>query len=359
MALGAESVSVPACDVTDRDAVVAPLLTGLTGPRLTAVVHAAGVFDAGVVGEIEAERLARVFAPKVTAVQHLDELTREFAPDLDAFVTYSSVSGVFLGAGTGSYGAANACMDALMARRRAAGFPAQSLAWGLWEQTTGMGADLDDLSRSRMSRRGGVLALGPDEGMGTVRRGAGQRPHPCSCRSNWTCADCGPTRPPGPVCRRCCADSSAPAGGPRAAPDARGRDGLAGRLAGLAPAEQEALLLDLVRTHVANVLGHTGPGGSGPKRRSRTPGSTPLTSVELRNRLREATGLNLPATTVFDYPTPLALARHLHTELQGRDPGRPRAGGRAPRPGRADRHGRHSLPAARAESAPPRTCGAW
>ncbi|WP_037816048.1 KR domain-containing protein, partial [Streptomyces sp. NRRL S-1022] len=106
-------------------------------PRLTAVVHAAGVFDAGVVGEIEPERLERVFAPKVTAVEHLDELTRELVPDLDAFLAYSSVSGVFLGAGTGSYGAANACMDGLLARRRAAGFPARSLAWGLWEQTTG------------------------------------------------------------------------------------------------------------------------------------------------------------------------------------------------------------------------------
>ncbi|BCM71126.1 modular polyketide synthase [Streptomyces sp. EAS-AB2608] len=321
VALGAESVSVPACDVTDRDAVAA-LLTGLTGPRLTAVVHAAGVFDAGVVGEIEAERLAPVFAPKVTAVQHLDELTRELAPDLDAFVTYSSVSGVFLGAGTGSYGAANACMDALMARRRAAGFPAQSLAWGLWEQTTGMGADLDDLSRSRMSRRGGVLALGPDEGMELFDAALGSGhtllvPVKLDLRGLRADATAGAGVPP--LLRGLVRAGRRAARGTGRA----GRDGLAGRLAGLAPAEQEALLLDLVRTHVANVLGHTGPERVRAETAFKDAGFDSLTSVELRNRLREATGLNLPATTVFDYPTPLALARHLHTELQGVTPAAP------------------------------------
>ncbi|MCE0445120.1 SDR family oxidoreductase [Streptomyces tricolor] len=191
-ALGAESVAVPACDTTDRDAVAA-LLAGLTGPRLTAVVHAAGLYDAGVVGEIEPERLARVFAPKVTAAQHLDELTRELVPHLDAFVAYSSVSAVFLGTGTGSYAAANAGMDALLARRRAAGFPAQSLAWGLW------GADHRHGGRRRRTRprpaqpprrrprphtRGGHAA---------VRRGTAQRPDP---------ARAGQSRPAGPARRR-------------------------------------------------------------------------------------------------------------------------------------------------------------
>ncbi|MEU6665862.1 type I polyketide synthase [Streptomyces sp. NPDC046727] len=317
-ALGAESVAVPACDVTDREA-VRELLTGLTGPRLTAVVHAAGVFDAGVVGEIDADRLARVFAPKVTAVEHLDELTRELAPDLDAFVTYSSVSGVFLGAGTGSYGAANACMDGLMARRRAAGFPAQSLAWGLWEQTSGMGADLDDLSRSRMSRRGGVLPLGPEEGMELfdAALGSGQTllvPVKLDLRGLRADATAGATVPP--LLRGLVrAGRRAARGSGR-----EGRDGLAGRLAGLAPAEREALLLDLVRTHVANVLGHTGPDRVRAETAFKDAGFDSLTSVELRNRLREATGLNLPATAVFDYPTPLALARHLHEEFEGVTP---------------------------------------
>ncbi|MEU2064798.1 type I polyketide synthase [Streptomyces sp. NPDC013455] len=317
-ALGAASVAVPACDVTDRDAVAA-LLTGLTGPRLTAVVHAAGVFDAGVVGELDEERLARVFAPKVTAVRHLDELTRELVPDLDAFVTYSSVSGVFLGAGTGGYGAANACMDGLVARRRAAGFPAQSLAWGLWEQTTGMGAGLDDLSRSRMSRRGGVLALGPDEGM-RLFDAALESGHtllvPARLDLRGLRADAagGATVPP--LLRGLVRAGRRTARGT----GREGREGLAGRLAGLPPAEREALLLDLVRTHVANVLGHSGPDRVRSETAFKDAGFDSLTSVELRNRLREATGLGLPATAVFDYPTPLALARHLDEEFQGVTP---------------------------------------
>ncbi|MFF8732400.1 type I polyketide synthase [Streptomyces sp. NPDC015171] len=316
--LGAASVAVPACDVTDREAARA-LLAGLTGPRLTAVVHAAGVFDAGVVAELDAGRLARVFAPKVAAVEHLDELTRELAPDLDAFVTYSSVSGVFLGAGTGSYGAANACMDGLMARRRAAGFPARSLAWGLWEQTSGMGADLDDLSRSRMNRRGGVLALGPEEGMRLFDAALAGEPTllvPVKLDLRGLRADATAGAAVPPLLRGLVRAGRRAARGT----GSEGRDGLAGRLAGLAPAEREALLLDLVRTHVANVLGHSGPDRVRAEAAFKEAGFDSLTSVELRNRLREATGLNLPATAVFDYPTPLALARHLHEEFEGVTP---------------------------------------
>ncbi|WP_345624840.1 beta-ketoacyl synthase N-terminal-like domain-containing protein, partial [Streptomyces ziwulingensis] len=250
---------------------------------------------------------------------HLDELTRELVPDLDVFVAYSSVSGVFLGAGTGSYGAANACMDGLLARRRAAGFPAQSLAWGLWEQTTGMGGDLDDLSRSRMSRRGGVLPLGPEEGMRLFDAAleSGETllvPARIDLRGLRADATAGATVPP--LLRGLVRPGRQSARGT----GREGRDGLAGQLAGLAPTEQEALLLDLVRTHVANVLGHTGPERVRAETAFKDAGFDSLTSVELRNRLREATGLSLPATAVFDYPTPLALARHLHAEFQGVTP---------------------------------------
>ncbi|MFE2722668.1 type I polyketide synthase [Kitasatospora sp. NPDC059327] len=316
--LGAESVTVPACDVTDRDA-VAELLTTVRrdGHRLTAVVHAAGVFDGGVIGEVDPERLARVFAPKVTATRHLDELTRELAPDLDAFITYSSVSAVFLGAGTGSYAAANAFMDGLMARRRADGLPALSLAWGPWEQNDGMGADLDELSRSRMNRRGGAQPLTAAEGMtlfDTALHSAEALlvPVKLDLRALRTAAAAGagvPTLLQGLVRPgRQTARSTALGGG---------AGGLAGRLAGLAAAEREALLLELVRTHVASVLGHAGAAHVAAERAFKDAGFDSLTSVELRNRLREATGLGLPATAVFDYPTPLALARFLDGEFDG------------------------------------------
>ncbi|MEU6672279.1 type I polyketide synthase [Streptomyces sp. NPDC046727] len=314
--LGAAEVTVAACDVTDRDAVAALLAEARRGGRpLTAVVHTAGIADAGVIGTIRPEQVAQVFAPKVTAVRHLDALTRELAPELAAFVVFSSVSSVFLGAGTGSYAAANAFLDAVAQQRRAAGLPATSLAWGLWDQATGgMAAGMDDLTRSRMNRRGGVLPMGPDEGMelfdGALRTGEALLvPAKLDLRRLRTDAGAGravPTLLRGLVRtgRQTVRAATGDNGG-----------GLADRLAGLAPAEQEALLLDLVRTHAATVLGHAGPEAIKQDTAFRDSGFDSLTSVELRNRLREATGLKLAATVVFDHPNPLSLARHLHGEL--------------------------------------------
>ncbi|WP_063771870.1 type I polyketide synthase [Kitasatospora mediocidica] len=314
--LGATSVAVESCDVTDRDAVAALLATvQRDGRRLTAVVHTAGIADAGVIGTLAPEQVARVFAPKVTAAQHLDELTRQLAPDLDAFVVFSSVSSVFLGAGTGSYAAANAFLDALAYQRRAAGLAATALAWGLWNQTAGgMAAGMDDLTRSRMNRRGGVLAMTVDEGMdlfdAALRTGEALLiPAKLDLRALRAGAAAGrdiPTLLRGLV--RTGRQLVRAAAGD-------GAGGLAGRLAGLAAAEQEALLLELVRTHAATVLGHAGPEGVKTDTAFRDSGFDSLTSVELRNRLREATGLKLAATVVFDYPTPLAFARYLHAEF--------------------------------------------
>nr|ADM46359.1 polyketide synthase [Streptomyces sp. CS] len=314
--LGADQVTVASCDVTDRDA-VADLLTGAlqSGRPLTGVVHTAGIADAGVIGTIRPEQVAGVFAPKVTAVRHLDELTRELAPELAAFVVFSSVSSVFLGAGTGSYAAANAFLDATAQRRRAAGLPATSLAWGLWDQATGgMAAGMDDLTRSRMNRRGGVLPMSPDEGMDLfdAALGTGEAllvPAKLDLRQLRTDAATGraiPTLLRGLV--RTGRQTVRAAGG-----DSGG--GLADRLVGLGAAEQEALLLDLVRKHAATVLGYAGPEEIKPETAFRDTGFDSLTSVELRNRLRDATGLKLAATVVFDHPNPLSLARHLHGEL--------------------------------------------
>ncbi|MFD8726293.1 SDR family NAD(P)-dependent oxidoreductase, partial [Streptomyces sp. NPDC059629] len=308
--LGAESVAVAACDVADRDAVAGLLGSVSAEHPLTGVVHTAGVLDDGVIGALTPERLSYVFGPKVGAVRHLDELTRDL--DLSVFALFSSASGLFGSAGQGNYAAANAYLDAVAHRRRAAGLPGTSLAWGLWEQTSGMTAHLGAADQARMSR-GGVLPISPAEGMrlfDAALRAPAALAVPIKLDLRAMRADATAGRPTQPLLR-----GLVNLGRQTARTASGDNGGLARRLVGLTPQEQEALLLDLVRGHVASVLGHAGVANVGAETAFKDAGFDSLTSVELRNRLREATGLKLAATVVFDYPTPLALARYLHGEL--------------------------------------------
>ncbi|KOY59044.1 beta-ketoacyl synthase N-terminal-like domain-containing protein, partial [Streptomyces sp. XY332] len=244
------------------------------------------------------------------AVRHLDELTRGL--DLDAFVVFSSASGVFGSAGQANYAAANAFLDGLTAGRRAAGLPGVSLAWGLWAQTDGMTAHLSNVDQARASR-GGVLAITATEGMelfdAAVESGQALLV-PVKLDLRGARADVAAGGGVPHLLR-----GLVRAGRQQARAAAATDGGLIRRLAGLTGAEQEALLLDLVRAQVAVVLGHSGPEGVRAETAFKDAGFDSLTSVELRNRLREATGLKLPATLVFDYPTPLAIARYLRDEL--------------------------------------------
>ncbi|MEU7687150.1 type I polyketide synthase [Streptomyces spectabilis] len=311
--LGA-TVSVVACDVSDREQVKALVESVPEGHehRLTGVVHTAGVFDDGLIAALSRERLKGVFAPKVEAVRHLDELTRDL--DLDAFIVFSSVAGLSGGAGQGSYAAANAFLDGLMASRRAAGLPGLSLAWGLWEESLGMAGHLSSVDRARASR-GGVQAIAAAEGMALFDAAAGSGQSllvPVKLDLRGLRADTANGGVVPPLLRGLVRAGRHLA---RAADTSDEHRRLSARIAGLAAAEQEAFLLELVRTEAAVVLGHTGPGGVQTEIAFRDAGFDSLTAVELRNRLREATGLKLPATLVFDHPTPLALARHLRDAL--------------------------------------------
>ncbi|MFI9238056.1 non-ribosomal peptide synthase/polyketide synthase [Streptomyces sp. NPDC053079] len=154
-ALGAQ-VTIAACDTSDRDALAALLATVPAAHPLTAVVHTAGVTDDAAFEALTAGRLGAVLRPKVDAAWHLHELTRDM--DLSAFVLFSSFAGTVGSPGQANYAAANTFLDALAQHRRAQGLPATSLAWGLWEQASGITAALDDAELARIAASG-VAAL--------------------------------------------------------------------------------------------------------------------------------------------------------------------------------------------------------
>ncbi|WP_435866711.1 type I polyketide synthase, partial [Streptomyces yokosukanensis] len=332
------SVTWAACDVADRDALAAVLASVPAEHPLGAVVHTAGVLDDGVIASLTPERLSAVLRPKADAAWHLHELTRDL--DLSAFLLFSSIGGVFGGAGQGNYAAANVFLDALAQHRRSLGLPATSLAWALWADGSGMAGSLTDADISRMTRAG-LPPLTTAEGLDLFDLAHGidepapvlMRIDPAGLRAQAQAGNLPPllrglVRVPA---RRSAGGASA----------AAGASGLRQRLAGLPAAEQDRAVLDLVRKQVAAALGHPSAASVEPGRSFKELGFDSLTAVELRNLLGEATGRRLPATLVFDYPTATALAQHLREELigdlaDGTGNGAPGAGRPALGPGDAD-----------------------
>ncbi|MEU5100637.1 beta-ketoacyl reductase, partial [Streptomyces sp. NPDC020996] len=280
---------------------------------LTGVVHTAGVLDDGVLGSLDAERVEHVMRPKTDAALNLHHLTRGLP--LRRFVLYSSAAGVTGNSGQANYAAANTCLDALAHHRRAHGLPATSLAWGMWHQISDLTAGLDETDLARFGR-GGVTPLTAEQGLAlfdaaTDRDEALLVPvglDPDALRESTTGTPPALYRAlvrPAPA-RRTAGDGTA---------DETDGAALLRRLAGLTAERRSAILLDLVLSNVAAVLGHTGTAAVERDRAFKDLGFDSLTAVELRNRLGAATGLRLPATLVFDHPTPQDLAEHLRAGL--------------------------------------------
>ncbi|SES17357.1 type I polyketide synthase [Lentzea albida] len=308
--LGAD-VTVVACDAASRDA-VADLLAAVPAEHpLTGVVHAAGVLDDGLVDALTPQRVDRVFGPKVAAAWHLHELTRHLP--LRWFVLFSSAAGVLGNAGQANYAAANSFLDALAARRRADGLAAHSIAWGLW--SGGMGGRLGEDGEERL-RRSGFPPITSAEGMKMFDIAVGTD-HPVLLAlkvDRATVRAHASETSMSPLLRGLVGAT----GRARARAASAQQDGeLLRRIAGMTAAQRGEFLLDLVRREAALVLGRTGADSVDPARGFSDLGFDSLTSVEFRNRLSAATGVRLPSTLVFDYPSPAALAAFLHTELAG------------------------------------------
>jgi hypothetical protein len=306
--LGA-AAEVVACDVADREA-VARLVGGVAPEHpLTAVVHAAGVADDGVIGSLTAERLDRTLAAKADGAWHLHEATRGLG--LSAFVLFSSIAATFGAPGQGNYAAANAVLDGLARLRRAEGLPVLTLSWGMWARGSGITGHLGQADLRRIARAG-VLPL--EDGPGLELFDAA-----VSSGAEWVLPmrlDLAALRAQRDALPAALRGLVPPV---RPAVDRRGGPGLAERLRQAAPEERERLVADLVHGEIAVVLGHPGPAEVAGGRPLAELGFDSLTAVDLRNRLQAATGLRLPATLVFDYPTPAALTGYLTARAGGGD----------------------------------------
>ncbi|MEU2133698.1 SDR family NAD(P)-dependent oxidoreductase [Streptomyces sp. NPDC018352] len=306
-ALGA-SARFEACDVADGQALAALVGAIRATGRLAGVVHTAGVLDDGVFGSLTGERLSGVFRPKVDAAWQLHELTADL--DLSFFVLFSSVSGVVGQPGQANYAAANTYLDALAQYRRARGLPATSLAWGPWAEG-GMFGRMSEADVRRL-RRSGMVPMSSAEGLELF---------------DTAVASGEPAVVPVlfdlPEWRRAAPDSGvvphlmrslvrvtprrAANGSVVSAPE----ESLRTRLEALAPEERRGAMLEVVTTEAAAVLGHAPGYRIKPQQTFSELGFDSLTAVELRNRLGAATGLRLPPTLIFNYPTAEALAAHI------------------------------------------------
>ncbi|MFJ8716280.1 SDR family NAD(P)-dependent oxidoreductase [Streptomyces violaceus] len=317
-------VAVVACDAADRAALAEAVKH--CEPPLTAVVHAAGVLDDGVLDSLTPERMAAVLRPKADAAWHLHELTRDM--DLSAFVVFSSVSGLLGRAGQANYAAANSFLDALVQRRAAEGLPAVSLAWGPWEHTDGMAAGLpsqrpqhpqhpqhpqgSDVLVPLSTQQGLALfdaALRSTEPVlapilldrAALRSGARHVPPPLR----------GLVRRHRPTVAGT-SSGSAGSSGQMLEPGAWRK-----RLAPVPSGEREAALVALLRADVAAVLGYPHADALPVGKSLADLGFDSLTAVQIRNRLSIALKLRLSAAVVFEHRTAEELARHLLGLLDG------------------------------------------
>ncbi len=311
-AAGAE-VSLVACDAADRAALAKVIADIPVQHPLSAVIHAAGVLDDAVVTSLTPERVDAVLRAKVDAAWNLHELTQD--SNLSAFVLFSSMAGLVGSSGQANYAAANSFLDALAAHRRAHGLPAMSLGWGLWDQASEMTGGLDDAARARLARIG-VKALSSVDALALFDTAmVVDEPFLLPAHIDTAALRANPAVVPpmfgdlinAPARRR--VDDSLAA--------SKSKSALAQRIHGLPEAEQDAVLLDLVRSHIATVLGNTTPEAIDPDKAFQELGFDSLTAVEMRNRLKAATGLALSPTLIFDYPTPSRLASYFRTELAG------------------------------------------
>ncbi|MCL2893053.1 type I polyketide synthase [Brenneria tiliae] len=307
--LGA-TVAIVACDAADPLALKVVFDAIPAEHPLTGVFHTAGVLADATITSLTAGDLKKVFAPKVDAAWHLHQLTRHL--DLAAFVLYSSSAGTLGSPGQGNYAAANRFLDSLAQYRHLQGLPATSLAWGWWQPVTGLSGALTNTDNARIARTG-FAPITAEHGHALVDAAldlpyASLAAVPLNQQTLRKNSQSGTLHP---LLERLAGvtGSRRSRAGVDKAPDLRKA------LAALEPAARLKHLQTIIAQHIAAILSLDDATQIAPDASFKESGLDSLMALELRNRLTAASGLRLPATLTYDFPTPAALAAHLGEQL--------------------------------------------
>ncbi|WP_043268390.1 type I polyketide synthase [Streptomyces sp. CT34] len=308
------TVDVVACDIADRDA-VRDLLDGYRaqGAPIRTVLHGAGTGELVSVLDVDLDDFAEILRAKVLGARNLVALLDP--EDVHALVFYSSIAGVWGSGDHSSYAAANAFLDAYAQQLAAAGWPAASMAWGVWQPSdvAGNGGMSSHVDTTALRRRG-VKTMRADSALDRMGAAlAAHTPHAVIADIDWDrFLDVVSGTGQRPLFARLAKDDDP-------AQDRADTGDFTRELDGLAGPERRQRLLDLVRAVTAAALGHTDAGVIDPDVAFKDHGITSITAVELRNRLARRTGLTLPASLVYDHPSPAAVAAVLDATLSGPD----------------------------------------
>ncbi|HNM85766.1 MAG TPA: type I polyketide synthase, partial [Mycobacterium sp.] len=296
---GCES-RVVAADVADAHDVARLLATVRSElPPLAGIVHAAGEIDTTPLTTLEDAEVDRVFAGKVWGAWHLSEAAADL--QLDFFLSTSSIASVWGGYGQTAYGAANAFLDGLSWRLRDRGIPGVSVNFGPW--AVGMA---DEESRARLDKRGirTLSAVDALAGLADVVTSAAQRGVAAGVVARVDWARFLPLyQQAGRRGFLTELDREVPRDTPGAAPalTRSGRTELVERLANAPVQQRKRLLADYLRDAVAEVT-RVDPAEIREDAGFFDLGMDSLMAVELRRRIEQGVGAEIPATLAMDHP---------------------------------------------------------
>ena len=306
---------VVAADVADAHD-VAHLLAAVRAelPPLAGIVHAAGEIGTTPLSNLDDAEVDRVFAGKVWGAWHLSEAAADL--QLDFFISTSSIASVWGGYGQTAYGAANAFLDGLAWRLREQGISGISVNFGPW--SAGM-ADAE--SRARLDQRG-VRTLSPADalaGLADVVAAAGaQGPaQGVVARIDWArflplYQQAGRRAFLAELEREVPAQLADVA--PHVTPS--GKTQLVERLAGAPVQQRKKLLTDYLRDALAEVT-RVDAAEIREDAGFFDLGMDSLMAVELRRRIEQGVGKEIPITLVMDHPRLSDVADYLLGEVLG------------------------------------------